>query len=720
MLDANSEKPIHSPDLDGAAYLLEQLNLHAGRQADRPRIRRALENAFKEFPHPTEESWWKWTVESGRSLGMKCRVIDCTFDQLFHIVHCGAQVILQTPDGEKLQAIHLVGRRIGITRDDDSQMPTWVTARQLKQNVFRNGPNGAIRCVVVESRLSQAPSTHGNLDEPTPLRRLFALLTPEVGDIYILVIFSLVTGLLALATPIAVETLVNTVAFGRLLQPVVVLSLLLLGFLIFSAALRAVQTYVVEIIQRRLFARVVADLSYRLPRAEMESFDSRSSRELVNRFFDVVTVQKAAAQLLLDGLSLVLGTLVGMAVLAFYHPWLLGFDFVLLTLIAFVIFVLGRGAVKTSIKESKAKYNIAGWLEALASCPTAFRHYGGTEFAVDRADRLTYEYLSARRTHFRVLMRQIIFALMLQALASTALLGLGGWLVISGQLTLGQLVAAELIVTIIVGSFAKLGKHMESYYDLLASVDKLGQLFDLPMEREEGLLHLAVGDRAAHVVVQGVSYKSDCESRVLDHLNLEIEPGEWVTLFGKGDQGESILLDLLFGLRQPDQGYLNINGVDPRDLRPDVLRKRVALIRHVEVFDGTLAENVHLERPEVSIDDVRDSLRTVGLLDEVLQLPEGIESHLVEGGYPLTLNQARRLMLARALVGQPGLLLIDGLLDSLPDDDLAELIAFFDQDERPWTVVSVSGRRRVADASTRTLTLSSNSNGEFPEVSRAE
>ena len=241
-----------------------------------------------------------------------------------------------------------------------------------------------------------------------------------------------------------------------------------------------------------MFARVAADLAYRLPRVEVESLDGQSGRELVNRFFEcrdrAEGAGSAAARWHLAG--------AGRA----WSAWLCWrsttrgcWDSIswLLSLVAFVILVLGRGAVSSSIKESKMKYRMAAWLEDLTGCPMAFRHSGAGNFAIDRADRLTYEYLTARKLHFRVLMRQMVFVLGLQAVASTVLLGMGGWLVISGQLTLGQLVAAELIVTVIVGSFAKLGKHVESFYDLLAAVDKLGTLFDLPMERRDGLLSLS-------------------------------------------------------------------------------------------------------------------------------------------------------------------------------------------------------------------------------------
>ena len=283
------------------------------------------------------------------------------------------------------------------------------------------------------------------------------------------------------------ESLVNTVSFGRLVQPIVILSAILFGFLAFSAALRALQTFVAEIVQRRLFARVAVG-SLMAVAAYRSVIDRRSPTyaELMNRFFDVVTVQKVVSQFLLDGVSVVLTTFIGMAVLAFYHPMLLAFDLVLIVAILFILFVLGYGGIGTSIKESKLKYATAAMLQEIVRCPLLFKGSGGADYALYQMDAQVAGYLDARKKHFRVLMRQTLSALMLQALASTVLLALGGWLVIVGELTLGQLVAAELIVTVIVSSVAKFGKHLESFYDLMASIDKLGYLLDLPVEQCEG------------------------------------------------------------------------------------------------------------------------------------------------------------------------------------------------------------------------------------------
>jgi ABC-type bacteriocin/lantibiotic exporter with double-glycine peptidase domain len=361
------------------------------------------------------------------------------------------------------------------------------------------------------------------------------------------------------------------------------------------------------------------------------------------------------------------------------------------------MFVLGRGAVKTSVKESKTKYAMAAWLEDLARCRTTFRYDGASEFALERSDQLVFNYLTARKKHFKVLMRQILFLLLVQALASTALLAIGGWLVIDNQLSLGQLVAAELIVAVVVGSFAKLGKHIESFYDLMASIDKLGVLLDLPTERTDGLLTLpeASATEQSGIVVDQVSYHTSDGREILHKVSVKIPPGQHVALTGESGTGKSLLLDLLFGLREAASGAVRINGVDPRDVRPDVLRRQVALARDVEIFDGTILENIHLERPDVSINDVRTAAETVGLMSAIQRLPNGLETSLNATGSPLTTGQLRRLMLARTLAGNPRVLLIDELLDSMSDEEAERILKVLLETDQERSIVLVTNRDKL-------------------------
>jgi putative ABC transport system ATP-binding protein len=691
------------PSADQALRALEAFAAAAGISFDRLLAARTLGEAERAVPGEDDLVWAHRLVEVGDSVGLRVRAMECSVHNAMTFVRQGIPVaaLVQQNDG-RLQGILLKecrGRRVLTEFLDRRAEDQWLGVRQVAERVSVSSPQAPRRWVMGQSALA-CDANQSVIDEAShehlpPWTRLIRLLRPERRDLWVILTFSLVTGVLALATPIAVEALVNTVAFGRYLQPIVVLSILLFTFLAFAAAMRGLLAYVVEILQRRLFVRVVEDLAYRLPRVQQTAWDREHGPGLVNYFFDVVTLQKVSATLLLDGLSVVLQTVVGMIVLAFYHPFLLGFDALLLLLIAFVTFGLGFGAVKSAIKESKAKFAVGGWLEQLTQNPTAFKLNGGTRLGLEKADQLAIGYLDARRAHFRILMRQILFALGLQAVAATVLLGLGGWLVIQGQLTLGQLVAAELIVMMIVGSFAKIGKHLESYYDLMAAVDKLGHLFDLPIEAHDKLFHLQ--ERVpAELNVADLSYAYD-KKNVLNNVSLRVDSGKRVALVGAPGSGKSTLIDLICGVRQPTSGHIEIDKIDLRELRPDSLRQHIGTCRATEIFLGTIDENVHLGRPDISAEDVRESLQTVGLLDELLRLPEGLNSQLNAGGAPLSTSQAVRLMVARAMVGRPRLLLIDGTLDLLGDE--MALTVMDNLSRRPvcWTLLLCTGRKSLID-----------------------
>lgn len=537
--------------------------------------------------------------------------------------------------------------------------------------------------------MSTQAHTHG----PEPHLRLFRLFRPDRADIVVILLLSLVNGILLLATPLAVDALVNNIAFGGqegvYLQALLILALALFAFLILLAVMRAAQHYVMEIVQQRLFVRVTADLAYRLPHAQTSALERTTAPELVNRFFEVVTIQKTSALLLLDGVNLVLSALIGLVVLGFYHPFLLAFDLVLIIALLGVVFVGGRNAVRTSIAESYAKHAVAGWLEQVALLPVLFKSSGACAFACERADALARQYLEARRAHFRVLLRQIIGLLSLQAIASAMLLTLGGALVLRGELTLGQLVASELIVGAIVASVAKLGKHLESWYDALAAVDKLGYIADLPIEREHGEQPPLVAG-PVEVRAEAVTFGYDASRPVLENLSLNIPAGARIAVFSPAGYGASTLLDLLYGLRPIQSGTLLLDGIDIRHWPPESLRHQVALVRGQEIVGGTIAENVRLARGDVSLVDVRTALESVGLNETVLALPNGIDSHLSFGGRPLSSSQRTRLVLARAIASRPRLLLLDETLDGLDAETVAEMERYLFDRNNPWTLVLVT------------------------------
>jgi len=639
----------------------------------------------------TDAGWIDEIAEGCRRLGLSASAVDMSPANVVAGVGPGQPVVTVFRDGDTIRAVLLLaveGRRVRVeTVGEDT--PRWLSIADLA-TLLRSTPDGRTRWLVVDAPLADVTRD----EHPTPRARLWSWMRLERHDLLTVLVYAVFVGLLGLTTPVAIQALVNTVAFGTLLQPLVVLSLLLLGALTFSATLRGLQYWVVEVLQRRIFVRVVNDLSRRLPRARRDALDGHDGAELANRFFDVVTVQKAASSLLLDGLEIILTVGVGMIVLAFYHPLLFAFDLVLIVAV-FVVALLGRGGPRTAIVESKQKYKIAAWLEELGRHDLAFKLGGGIEYAEIRADALTQSWLDARKAHFSIVLRQFVLVLTLQALAGASILGIGGWLVVERQLTLGQLVAAELIVTVVVASVAKLGKHLETYYDLLASLDKLGQLFDLPTERSGGARGTARSgggierggiELLAEALTAGYTNGPD----VLHGASFRLSPGSRTALVGADGSGKSLLVELVAALREPGSGRIAVDGWDTRSLDLGALRERIAVVRTAAIVPGTVLENVRMGRAKIGLQEARDALHQVGLLDAVDRLPAGLETLLSATGEPLSPGERARIVVARAIASEPGLLVIDDALDGLQPTLRREVFDMLCAPTRQWTLLVVS------------------------------
>lgn len=657
------------------------------------------------------EPWYARLRLAATTVGLRLSEVREPLEEALALLSPGANLIVRAHSGGAARLVALcqrAGHKVRMVSSVASDDDGWMTLGELSAFLGLKDAKDEVTVVFAELAAPldalRVPEETTRNTPPSPWARLRALIRSERNDLWVVVIYAIGVGLISLAAPVAVQSLVNTVAFGSLMQPLVVLALVLMACLAAAAILRVLQFYVVEVIQRRLFVRVAADLAFRLPRVRIDAFEGKYAPAMVNRFFDVLTLQKSTSSLLLDGLALLLQAGTGMLLLAFYHPVLLAFDVVLVTALAFVLFALGRGGTATAIKESKAKYEMAAWLQELARSPATFRAAGGNKFAITKADSLAKDYLQARTKHFGVLVRQLGGMLTTQVLASTLLLGLGGWLVIQRQLTLGQLVAAELVVTTVVSGFGKLARTFGDYYKMMAGLDKIGSLIDLPLEREQGEM-LPAKLQAASLSLRQVSYVYPGGHRALANVNLEVAPGERVALVGSSGSGKGTLLELAFGMRTPTSGAALLDDVDLRDLRLESLRHDVLMLNGVEIIDGSIVENLRLGRSNVTPDEIRQALRAVNLLEEVLDLPQGLNTHLVASGSPLSSGQARRLVLARALVIKPRLLLVRETLDTISTHNRAKIIEAFLGPQAPWTVVLVSHDPQVIAACSRSVDL---------------
>lgn len=538
-----------------------------------------------------------------------------------------------------------------------------------------------------------------------PFQRVVKLLSFEKQDILLLLYLTAAYGVLGIATPVAVQAMVNIVTMGGILQPLYVVGVILFCLLALSGAIYAIESFLVEMIQRRIFVRYSLQIAQNTSQIHISVYDQFNPVELVNRYFDIQTVQKSMATLLTVGLTALLQGLIGSIVLLFYSLYFGILVILMLIVLWVIVFGLGKPAEETAIKESKAKYEMAAWLETIARNKWLSKFYGAKQRNTANTAQLAEGYLLVRAKHFKVLMMQLIGAVGLYALIGTGMLILGGTLVIKGQINLGQFVAAELIIFGVLSAFVRFVTKLEYFYDLLAAVDKLGVLETLPLERSGE--HQPGQEGYTELKVHALTFQHADQAALVKNLSFSLRRGESLALMGGLGSGKTTLLELIMGMRQPGQGHISYNDIDVRQLDLSHLRDRIGVANKVEWQHGSILDNLKLQRPEVSLDQVIELLQVLGLWQEISKLPNGIETVLTDFGAPMTHTQLQRLMLARAMLGKPDVLMIDGLLDQLSQDELDQVLMLLKRHQQDWMVLITTRYQHIAQQCKQVIDLES-------------
>lgn len=557
----------------------------------------------------------------------------------------------------------------------------------------------------------------------TPVQRLFRLLGQERRDIGYLYVYAIVSGLIALSLPLGVQAIIGLISGGLVFSSVYVLiGLVVLGTLLVGL-LQIAQISIVEILQRRVFARAALEFAYRIPRLRPEALDGSYPPELMNRFFDVLTIQKALPKVLIDCTAAAIQILFGVILLSAYHPTFLAFGVVLLTLLVLVIRLSGPRGLETSLAESKYKYKVAQWLEDLAHAMYAFKDAGRTPLAVRRADELASGYLTYREKHYKVLLTLYGNAVAFKTLLTAALLGLGTVLVVDRQINLGQFVAAELVIVLVMASVEKLINSADTVFDLLTAVEKIGYVTDLPLESQDGLdVDLekpSPTGKALRVDINELTFAyPGAQQPALDHLDLLIGPGERVALTGFSDSGRHTLLRLLAGMYTEYQGNVRLDGFSMRELAPLGVRTAIGHADGTEkFFTGTLLENLTMGRPDITVREIQETLVALNLDELVGRLPKGLNTQVQADGAPLSVGFRPLLLLVRAAVGNPRLLLVGSWVDGLASAERQRVMAFLTDRTQSWTLVIATNEAPILAFCDRVVGMK---NGRVVEVELTE
>lgn len=542
-----------------------------------------------------------------------------------------------------------------------------------------------------------------NYKGKSPVERLFEIIKLERQDIHLLIMLTFGYGLLGISTPIAVQALVNIVTMGGVLQPLFVVSIILFTLLLLAGALYVFEAYVVELIQRRLFIRTALNTASNTQGVDISIHDDTNLVELMNQFFDISTVQKSASTLLTVGLTAFLQGFIGAIILIFYSQYFATIILIMLIFLAFIIFVLGNNATITAINESKAKYATAAGLETIAQNFYMFKFYNGLQRVRHLTNNLADTYLEKRAAHFRILLHQNIGGVILYAMIGTIMLALGGALVIKGQINLGQFVAAELIIFGVLAAFVRFISKLEHFYGLLAALDKIGELDDLPQEMLGK--HQIDNRNISHLGACRLSFNYSPRIQPIQDVSFNLAKGESLAVLGASGAGKSTLVKIITGLKTPSIGHIKFDGNDLRQLNQNSLRNLIGLANKVEVTKGSVLENILLGRSTIALSTVNLVLNELGLLEDFSNLENGLDTQLTAFGAPLSTTQLQRLMLARAIVGKPNLLIIDGLLDNLSSEELNSVLSLLSQHKADWMLMVTTRFEHIADKFNSTLVL---------------
>jgi len=560
----------------------------------------------------------------------------------------------------------------------------------------------------------------------TPLKRFFKLLELDKKDITYIYVYAVFSGLITLSLPLGVQAIIGLIAGGAMSASLILLIGVVTVATMLTGILKVMQLTVTESIQRRIFARAAFDFSYRIPRFRLEALSGLYPPELVNRFFDTLTLQKGVPKILMDFSTAVLQIVFGLLLISFYHPFFVFFGLTLILILLAIFWWTGPGGLQTSLKESKYKYQVVYWLEELARTMSTFKLAGGNWLSMRKTDGLVDKYLDSRQAHFRILIFQYSNIVAFKTIVTAALLFLGSYLVIDNQINIGQFVAAEIVVILVMASAEKLILSMETIYDVLTGLEKLGTVTDLPLETNSG--HLSDRDSVQagmEVMMEDLSYQfHDSDKPTLDAMSLSIRPGERLCIAGYSGSGKTTLLQVIAGWYTNFTGTLSYNGFPMRSLDINVLRRQIGDFSAQEhIFRGTIAENISLDNPTCNLERIIWAADKVGLSGYVERQPTGYNTELLPEGRNLPQHIRTKIILARSIASHPRLLTIEAFFHHLEQADRECIADMLTEENSGWTLVAVSNEPYLASRCDRVVVLKDGKiamEGTFEEVQRSE
>jgi len=524
--------------------------------------------------------------------------------------------------------------------------------------------------------------------ERTPVQRIIQLVRSERKNVTYLYAYAIVSGIINLSIPLGIQALVGLVLGGRLSSSWFILALVVTLGVGLAGVTRLAQLSILEMVQRRLFVNTAFQFGRNLVASAYHEKRYPNLTELSAKFFDVITLQKSFTKLLMDFTASVLQVFFGVLLLSLYHPLFVAIGVVLVVVVVVILRFTWQRGITSARYESDYKFETAYWLAEVATNRTIFNLQLKKNYHIRRTDHSVFEYLRGRKDHFKVLFTQLLLAVTVKTLLVAALLFVGSFLLVQEQISLGQFVASEILIILLLDSLEKIVVSAEHIYDAGIALEKVGKVTDIHEHAQHGIR---------------ISMNEPPEMKLYDRQSqevmLQVKPGEMINLCGRPGMGRTRILKWFSGLEDSRYEVL-VNDVPLGSADFHEYGRHVGLcLQSSGIFKGSLVENISLSEAN---EDKAVMPVLIGLhLDEFVRNNEAGLQYFFDGETKVPNHVVRKVALARALYHRPVLVLIDDIWNAFDREELERITTFLRS--RDATTIVISNLIPVAARMDRTI-----------------
>jgi len=545
------------------------------------------------------------------------------------------------------------------------------------------------------------------------LRDIFAhlgmLLKLERSILGIIASYAVAIGFFLLCVPIAVQELVSTFSFAMEPRMIFTLALFVASSLTGVAAFRVLQARAVETFQQRIYTRIAIGFTRLLPRLRDDTFATPQAY----RFMEADLLTRALVAMVADLFNVAVVGTIGVTMLILFHPFFVLYILVLILGFVGLLTLFGRGGFFITLEMSRLHYDIFGWIQNIAHNLPHLRAAGDSPYLLERTDTLTRMYARIRQRRSDTLTgRQYKAAALWQVAGHSGLLITAGLLVADGQLTVGQFAAAEVLVGNLLINMDTLARRMVAMFFTFVSCREMAAVFSLPTEEDgakEDVPAAQFGAAGIHLTCRNLTYTGPDGTPIFENVSLDVAPGEKVAILCNTNNAKTALAKVLAGLHPSASGFVRYNDMNLIEVKRDSISRVRGLVldSHPTLLDGTLEDNITLGRPTIDYQDLQWALRFVELDHDIDALPQGLNTRVSSLETNLSMSQILRLLVARAIVIRPQLLIFDGTLHNMLPATREVLLRRLCAKDEPWSVIFLSNDPNFSAFVDRRISLDS-------------